>query len=400
MAIRLLRSPPVAAFLIAACSGSAEEGVGVPIDSLPLFVAAEQVRIGSVDDNERGFSRIGGVVVDSEGFVYVLEAQDLEIRVYDQQGIQVRTIGGPGEGPGEFRIAHLIGIRGDTLAVSDRRLARVSLFSRSGDLIQTLQMPLPPVEPLPGLMLMTFPARFWGAGFAAMVWGVMESQDAPSDSFWMPHLAFDRSGKIMDTVRLERWAFSPGPSISVAGHDVSVPTGPSARPLFVDGESSVFEITWAVAADNRSGTFTITRTGERADTVFHTTMQYEPIGFPESVVEGIVGNAVRSRGARVTVDSAILAAALREALELPPWQPPVSMGRVGVDGELWLRLHDDGTDDFKWIVLNADGSPRGSVKLTRRATIHWSRGNELWVAEPDSLDVPWLIKYQLRPALG
>lgn len=79
-----LRAPRSLVFCMAAgaCGGDATGG-GTLVDDLPSLAVREEVRIGSVEDPEAGFSRIGGVTVGPEGLIYVLEAQAQEIRVYD-----------------------------------------------------------------------------------------------------------------------------------------------------------------------------------------------------------------------------------------------------------------------------------------------------------------------------
>lgn len=70
---------------------------------------AETVRIELEELWERGgedddmfFGRLGNLVEDDEGTLYVLDSQLSEIHVFSQGGELLRTIGREGEGPGEF----------------------------------------------------------------------------------------------------------------------------------------------------------------------------------------------------------------------------------------------------------------------------------------------------------
>jgi hypothetical protein len=101
-----------------ACSRSDRPGTG-DVDAFPALTAAEDLRIGDVDDPDLGFSRIGGVDVDRDGQVFVYEAMDRQIRVYDSEGRPVRRIGRQGEGPGEFGWVARLGVVGDTVWVCD-----------------------------------------------------------------------------------------------------------------------------------------------------------------------------------------------------------------------------------------------------------------------------------------
>lgn len=65
----------------------------------------EDLRIGSLEgEGPQLLGEIGDVSVDADGRIYVLEQQAQEIRVFDAEGSWVRTIGRPGEGPGELNV--------------------------------------------------------------------------------------------------------------------------------------------------------------------------------------------------------------------------------------------------------------------------------------------------------
>lgn len=64
----------------------------------------EQWRIGEDDDaNAVVFGQVGSLAVDSDGRVYVVDAQARQINVFSADGDFLRTLGRQGEGPGEFR---------------------------------------------------------------------------------------------------------------------------------------------------------------------------------------------------------------------------------------------------------------------------------------------------------
>jgi hypothetical protein len=362
----------------------------------PAIVAEEVGRVGSVDDPDIGFSRIGGIAIDGQGAVYVLESQDRQIRVYDEDGSHIRTFGREGAGPGEFRNARLIGFRHDTLAVGDASLGRITLFSRTGEVLETL--PVPPVwlEPTPGVMLMVEPVRFRREGFSTTVTRMMMPPEPPRDSFLVPQVAVDRSGRISDTLRFDRWGLSD-PRVRVGRLDVRVPPSPPATPLYIDGEHDTYVVERPVATAGDQATFTVTRVADSGDTIYRQQIRYRPLAFPATFVDTIVVGAVRPYLRNQQADSGAVDNAIRRALNLPPYQPPVTHGRIGADGVLWLRLHEDGTDQHQWILLEPEGRIRGAVVLPRNVTIHWSSGEHAWAAVRDESDVPWLVRYHLRP---
>ena len=97
--------------LVLGC-GEPRTGGNSDASALPPLHVVEDRRIGSVNDPNIGFSRIGGVNVDEDGLIYVNELLDSEIRVYDENGNLKRAIGGPGKGPGEFQRVMSFGVLG------------------------------------------------------------------------------------------------------------------------------------------------------------------------------------------------------------------------------------------------------------------------------------------------
>jgi hypothetical protein len=71
------------------------------------------------------------------------------IVVLDREGRLVRTIGGPGQGPGEFiEPIHLQYLPGDTLVTWERHFGRVTYFDATGNLLRTRHLDLGRLSPL------------------------------------------------------------------------------------------------------------------------------------------------------------------------------------------------------------------------------------------------------------
>ncbi len=78
------------------------------------------------------------LVADSRDNMYILDGTTQEIQVFDAEGGFLRTLGGQGQGPGEFREALGPAIApGDTLWVADQGAPRYSIFGPDGTLIGT-----------------------------------------------------------------------------------------------------------------------------------------------------------------------------------------------------------------------------------------------------------------------
>ena len=89
-----------------------------------------EVSIGELEgDEEYLFGSIWSIAVDDDRNVYVFDGQAHHVRVYDSEGVYMRTLGRRGEGPGEFRSAQAIGVLPDgRLLVRDSGNKRVAVF--------------------------------------------------------------------------------------------------------------------------------------------------------------------------------------------------------------------------------------------------------------------------------
>ena len=67
------------------------------------------------DDPNVTFSDIRGIQAASDGTIYVLDYQAVDVRAYSSEGEYLRTVVRYGEGPGEISEADGILLSGDTL---------------------------------------------------------------------------------------------------------------------------------------------------------------------------------------------------------------------------------------------------------------------------------------------
>ncbi len=82
-----------------------------------------------------------GIVQDSKGNVYVMDAGNHRIQKFDQRGMYRDTFGGEGEGPGEFQLATCIDIdQDDKIFVSEGYVRDMEIFSTEGSVIKSKNM--------------------------------------------------------------------------------------------------------------------------------------------------------------------------------------------------------------------------------------------------------------------
>ena len=158
-----------AAIVLAGCSGASGPGgwagtmrdsAGVVIVENPgtgvwrpgeQWTVVEELRIGVAEgDPDYQFGNVGGIDVDSDGRIYVLDQQAQELKIFDAQGTLLRRVGRAGSGPGEFspNAGPVLVGRGDTVLVPDIMLQRVNRFVAGG--VEAGSFRLPMVEGIPG----------------------------------------------------------------------------------------------------------------------------------------------------------------------------------------------------------------------------------------------------------
>ena len=82
------------------------------------------------------FGDIRGIEADNDGNVYVFDYQATDIRVFDNQGIYLKTIATKGPGPAEITEANGMVLKGDSILwVHDYRQNQIKGFSKHGKLL-------------------------------------------------------------------------------------------------------------------------------------------------------------------------------------------------------------------------------------------------------------------------
>ena len=407
--------------LATACTDTTAASDATHADALPRFALEEEVRIGSVDDPDQGFSRIDGVDVDREGRVYVFEGQDLQLRVYAPDSRLLRTIGRRGEGPGEFQWSSRFGVVGDTVwTIGQMMDRRITLFDREGRVLSTGRPEGVEVvvqgERTRGLVL---PSSMREDGlFTSDLAAFVRSRDpngsglAEDDTARIPLVLFDATGAVVDTL-----GFEPLPPrtpemeyVHVGSNRYPKPRPPSAEPIFTTLQDGWLCIDRPLATGPDEGSFRVTRFGVRGDTLFSTRFTYRPTGYDDALLDSIAARGARRGSGVIAIvggviqtpeppsDSLAVAAALRAAMDFPPFQPPVLATFVGDDGGLWLRREDNAGSSHRWIRLDPEGRPLGEVEVPKQVRVLWSSGDVAWASDTDDYGIPWLVRYRVVEA--
>jgi hypothetical protein len=138
-----------------ACQGEPQRGVtvadsaGVRItispDSARTFAEVDSQPVLSLGGADAAgptqFYRIQNVQVGPSGRLWVADGGSAEVRIFGPDGSYWKTIGGRGEGPGEFTSVRLLGsFGGDSVAVWDDANARLTVYDGEGELARTARV--------------------------------------------------------------------------------------------------------------------------------------------------------------------------------------------------------------------------------------------------------------------
>jgi hypothetical protein len=383
------------ALAAAACAGPDKvEDLPPHVDALPILAYTEEVRVGSVEDADIGFSSIRGVEVGDDGTVYVMENQVPEIRVFSPDGQRIATIGGPGEGPGEFRTSSSFGLLGDTVWVSDRLNHRITWFGPDGEVVHELRTTPSQVETdVPGMMLMVAPSRPRPDGLVESDYTRVMRGGAADRPFQYPVIRYDRNGRVVDTLRWDTVRL--GPTVRVGGQALHTPTLTPTPPVTRETGQGKAVVSWSVPEGGGQGELEAVRLGAVGDTIYRSVLLYDPVPVPESVRDSLLEGPRRLAGYR-GVSEEDMVDAMNSGMDLPDYRPPIRSARHGRDGSLWVSLNGASADSTEWVILEPDGTPRGRITLPARLTPRTIAGDTIWAVELDEFDVPWLVRLRVE----
>jgi hypothetical protein len=369
---------------------------------LPAVAAAQSpqqwrlspdLRIGSLDDPDQSLTTITGVSVGPDGRIYIAQAQDNNIRVHDARGAFIRTIGRRGGGPGEFEGMGPPLWRGDTLYISDFRQRRVTMFSPDGELLKTLSVVVNTQPPfLPGGV-----TRMLDDGSMLATLSVASAAVADGTVTAMPTVRVDRDAAVLDTAL---W-------LPVGQSQFSIQLGDgqlySSQP-FPDGPISATDdrgivvVERSIATDATEGRFRLRWVAFSGDTVLSRAYRYAPKPLERARADSVVAARVESYSdfaQRAGSSRNDLESAIRDAMVVPRFLPPITAVLLSRSGEVWLRREELPGDSVQWNVLGPRGDVLAVFPLPKSVRPRLIDGDVLYTAETDELDVPYLVRYRV-----
>lgn len=366
-------------------------GIAVPAHRV---VAGHDLEIGVQDGApEYTFSRITDLAVADDGSIVVSDAVAQELRVYDADGVHRATIGGSGDGPGEFGAPPLItGLAGDTVFAFDPRASRVTSFTSSGELLRLTTFRSDDIG-RPRLMVRQDDGTYLSQSAWTAPRAAIEFYDPrlELDSIVIEHV--DGSGGLLDTIRVmpdrnmgrtveDRGAGSIGVLQAPRPFGARAFTrGDGAR--IIVGRSDAFEL-WSSTPGR--GTATVLRVrGARNPMTAEELRARQELALREDFGEEEIPPLVR----RLNLDF------------LPDRLPAFGDLVVSDAGDLWVaRSEYDDSEGFDWLVFTPGGELRGEVHTPPGLHVR-AIGRDFIVGFVlDELDVPYLRRYPLLPPQG
>lgn len=341
-----------------------ETGEAVPWRLVP------EVEIGGLEGApETVFSSVSGLAVDDQGRILAIDRDTNELRFYDAGGAFLKTVGGEGEGPGEYTGANgLVRLPSDSLLVIDQEGVRYTILGPEGEIGHTVKRQLP----------------FYGWVFRGgvnngrvyEVWRVGEGEeaepaltgtslrdpDASMDTILLPAIREPELHYEAFEVRTERF-----------GSYLGVPFAPS-HPYELDGEGGV----WFGRGDQ----FHLYHVALDGDTLREIVLQADPTPVTQAELgEWLESEAVqrfRDRGGKIDVN------------RIPTVKPYFNGLVLDPEGNLWVST-PSAPNEIRFVVFDSTGRYLGPVGFEGAERVGWISpviaNGRLYVVTRDELDV-------------
>ena len=356
------------------------------IDSVGPEIAEAHVdlQFGSVDGTDPNLT-FGEIRVQaaSDGTIYVLDQQAVEVRVFDSDGQYLRTIIRQGEGPGEVGGANGIFLSGDSLLwINDTRQWSILGVDPDGEEVQRFTKPVMSVTSI------------WAGVFdeRGRYWREISHSDNEPDfpppaglTSWTGrhyYKFYDLSSGTIDSVYLGEPRFRI--------YSYSTPDVPFG---FLPLRFEPFEMTLVNPAGGfwraHNQSYRIARTSEGGDTLV-----VIEVGLPEQPVNDADRNAYVDS---IVEDRPELRREAEEVAALMPDAKPV-LAKLFVDDEhrLWVqRVTPEGVPAF-YDLFSVEGDYLGSVRLAFAAAgLLVVRHGHIYTWIEDDLEVPFVVRAPL-----
>lgn len=358
-----------------------------------------EIEIGAEDGaEEETFGWVVTVLATPDRGFLVFDAQVPALRRFDSTGAFVRIIGNKGRGPGEFeQVNGIARLPDDRIVIWDATGARLNTYSDTGAFLTSWRVP--------------FSGRFgqnmlWAdqAG-RTYAWSELASDPGNPSRGTYGVIVFDSAGGVLDSIPYPVWR-GPPPSL--------IAKTPDGR-----GASSFTFPFWpqSVAKVSPTGGFV---SGPGDPYVLYLTHREgsKPVRIDREFTPVLVTATERSE------HRALVESGLRQTdpnwswtvADIPKEKPAYEQLTVALDGRIWVEVSTAAIEipaaelpavkpgqeqprPTLYDVFSPAGRLLGRVQLPRRVIFHTSIGNDVYAVRWDSLDVEYVVRYRVEPAL-
>ncbi len=364
-----------------------------------------ELEIGEEDGSEEEtFGYVVSVVPTADRGVILYDDQASAIRQFGPTGAFIRNIGRKGGGPGEFGQVNGLSLLPDgRLLVWDATNARINVYSDTGAYQSLYRVP--------------FSSHFgqnmlWSddAG-RTYSWAILKTDSADFTNNTPGVIVYDPSGNVVDSVEYPRWRPRP-PSLAARTADGRMSTSYNF-PFWPDNVAQVSPKGDMVSGPGdpyvlyftgRAGAKPIRVDRETQPVPVSDTERREARAFPEFYLRkvdpnwnwngpDIPGNKPAYDEILVDRDGRVWVSVATPGVPIPAAElPPVKEGR---EKEPRTTTRSPTLYD----VFSPEGRLLGRVAFPRRVSLRQAVGDDVYALRRDSLDVQYVTRYRITPAL-
>lgn len=339
------------------------------------LVSASLMRVPLIDDpSATPLSLVQAAIVMSDGRIALIDRQQQRVFYYDRDGRESLSVGGRGQGPGEFestRSLWEVGVGG--LEVYDSRLGRLTEFTPDGSVAQISTLP-------------------------------REHFPRPPSNVWR-----------VDARRLLVWEYNIGDGEVLTGSGGGERWGTNGVLRVVDFDTGFADTlrlapAWETIREGArlwmapfAATATVTVANER---IFFTTGKTHVVEVYQ-LAQGLVGSfafpsqdvpvesstltamEASARSRSVETGTVFEAGIIFEEGLQPDIRPAFEDLKVDPSGTIWAQRHEPFREESeRWWLITPDGVYRGLVQMPDRSRLLSFSLDGMVVLRLDSLDVP------------
>jgi len=378
----------VCAGLLACTVVMACHGQDTSRESRVLRLEAE-ASFGSVD-GPLSFSTIEAVTLSPRAgdSLFVIQSGVAEVLLLRETGDSLATFGGRGDGPGEFRRPTTVAMLNDTIWIADSD-GTLAHFNTAGAFLgefRPQRQPFAADDRPPIFVALLADGTLLYRGLASatpIVTGAIEQTVLARVS---------RPGAVLNTVT----PLSVRNSLFILNLDAGgILVG--AHPASMADRLAVHPrgrwIAVAEADEAVPGHATILWLGAGGDTLRRSTVQSAAVRAEparRAFVDRLTNDSIEGR------DRAAIERVMAEWMPWPSHMPPVTEMFADDSGRLWLRTPDTAADSLRWLVLEENGEPLGTITLDGTIALKAARGEVVWGTTAGTEGQPLLVRYRLR----